>query len=70
MLKHIRDSEQGIGDFCMRNPQNEDFVEPRGWDDPGRSQALSGSLRALTLELPHFGKRLKVSSKPKRQLET
>jgi len=70
MLKRIRDSEQGIGDFRMQNPHNEDFVGPRGWDDPGRGQALSCSLRALTLELSHFGKRLKVSSKPKRQLDT
>ena len=70
MLKHIRDSEQGIGHFCMQNPYNEQFVGPRGLDDHGRGQALSGSLRALTLELRHFGKILEVSSKPKRQLDT
>ena len=70
MLKRIRDSEQGIGDFRMQNPQNEDFVGPRGWDDPGRDQALSGSLRVLTIELRRLGKRLKVSSKTKRQLIT
>ena len=49
MLKHIRDSEQGIGDFGMQNPNNEKFVEPLGLDDHGRSQALSGSLKALTI---------------------
>ena len=41
MHKHIRDSEQGIGDFCMQNPNNEKFVLPRGLDDHGRSQAHS-----------------------------
>ena len=49
MLKHIRDSEQGIGNFCMQNPNNEKFVGQRGLDDHGRSKALSGSLTALTI---------------------
>ena len=49
MLKHIRDSEQGIGHYCMQNPNNLKFVGPRGLDDHGRIRALSCSLRDLTI---------------------
>ena len=49
MLKNIRDSEQSICHFRMQNPNNEKFVGPRGLDDHGRRQELSGLLRALTI---------------------
>ena len=30
MLYHIRDSEQGIADFRLHNPNKEKFVGPKG----------------------------------------
>ena len=49
MLKRIRDSDLEIGDFRLRTPRDEKLGAPRGLDDHGRGQALSGVLRAPTV---------------------
>ena len=49
MLQRKRDSELGIGDFCLRNPRNKQLSAPRGQVDHGRGQAGSGDLRASTV---------------------
>ena len=49
MLKSIRDSELGIGNFRLRTPRNEQLGGPSGLDNHGRGQACSGSLKASTV---------------------